>query len=336
MRCLLIISLLTALTPCVRAGVDAQSATWGTRLHPALAKAREAGRPVLVLFTLGSGCPNCAALESEVFESDAWADVRDRYVTVRVPYRAPSKMTREHRVLMASARLQVYPTLYVLDAEGWPCFVRKGFDSGDGKKLLVALEGADPRRPTALRKKCTDGYRELLTWYRTTKMELGETLALAALWPKGTASQRLAWASKLIGPAIAREGRQGGAPYLAVLERGDPCGSKGLLIGGLLDAGRQLLRVDDVAGSLAEFRRAAGLVKAPVGQRTEAHVYLAHAFEKRGAPCRAIEELDRAIAVGGNSKDPHAQRFARFARKKRAMVRACCEPKCVCDAALDR
>lgn len=325
--CILIV-LMPVLAASVRA--DGQSVPWRSGLKPALDAARRDGRPIVLLFTVGENCPNCSALQREVFESRAWRREAAGFVHVRVPYRTPAKMVREHQVLMATARPELFPTVYVLDGEGWPCFVRSGYRPGDAKNLLQGILHADTRRPATLRKACVPGHRELLSWYRRDKLPFGETLAVAALWPQAEASERLDWASILIGPAIARDGCKGGKPYLEVLTRGDPDGRKGYLPKALLASGRQHMALGADRDAAADFRRAANLRKSPVASRLEAEVYLAQTYARLRRPCHARARLRSAIALAPSTKTLASKRLVRFAKRRLTELTPCKPGHCKC------
>lgn len=308
-----------------------QGTVWLDSLKDGLSQARKSKRAVVLLFTMGEACPSCRALATEVFESDAWKLKRAQcYVPVKVRYRRRNQP--EQQVLVATARLQVYPTLYLLDDAGWPFLVRGGFRVGEGPAVIKALDDAKSRaaRPKDWRERGVPGFRKLLTWYRKRDLRFGETLALAALFPHGAIAEKLTWAPSLLAVATAREGALVSQPYLGLLEEHDPVGARGHLSRGLLLAGRQLLGLGRDGAASKVFQRALDLSKAAPAARLEAAVYLAHVYSRIDAPCLVHHHLKDALARWGETPGADAATWITHARKRLEGATPCAGSGCDC------
>lgn len=108
------------------AGADAAKATsakaeWSENFEQAQAKAKSAGRPMLLLFTGSDWCPPCMQLERRVFSSDAFARFAENEVVLMkadFPRRKQDeKIARQNAALQERYPIQGYPTVFILDPE---------------------------------------------------------------------------------------------------------------------------------------------------------------------------------------------------------------------------
>jgi thiol-disulfide isomerase/thioredoxin len=103
------------------AGAAGAAPTWHTRLDPALAAARTAGKPLLVDL-YAEWCGWCHRLEDEVFSSDRFADFAQGFVLLRVDVEDGA----EGAWLRERLGVNGLPTLAIVDAD----LVRMGLVDG--------------------------------------------------------------------------------------------------------------------------------------------------------------------------------------------------------------
>ncbi len=101
----------------------ALGATWMTDLPAAQAKAKEAGKAVLVEFTGSDWCGACIQLRRTVLDApgfDAYAKDKFVLMEVDVPKRKklPGDLLERNRALCARYAVEAYPTLLVMEADG--------------------------------------------------------------------------------------------------------------------------------------------------------------------------------------------------------------------------
>lgn len=263
--------------------------SWSQDLGEALTEATRRDVPVLLLFTVGASCPRCHAFESEVFGAESYgATLGAEMVHVKVD--CLRDRTRACRVLQATAQLRLWPTVYLLTADGWPFHALHGFAAGETLEGFVReVREALPRRSEVARHlgRGRRGYRELLKLYRARDVPFGTTLAAAALQEAGGASRsdRAGWARHLIGPAICR-----GEPwerYLTVVRKHDPKNRKSLLTNTLQEAGRWLLQTRNYESAVRVYEEVLTDPHLRVRERVDTCMGLGFACRKLRRPCTA-------------------------------------------------
>lgn len=114
---------------------------WGTDFEAARRQAGETGRPILADFTGSDWCGWCMKLKKEVFTKPVFQEyARDNLVLLKLdfPQRLPQSeaVRKQNEMLMAHYRVETFPTILLLDAEGRE-LGRTGYQPG-GAKIFVA------------------------------------------------------------------------------------------------------------------------------------------------------------------------------------------------------
>jgi len=96
---------------------------WRTDYGEALQLAAESNRPVLVNFTGSDWCPPCQMLKRQVFDAEGFQNfAAENLVLLEIdfPMRTPQpeELKSQNAVLQERFRIEGYPTLVVLDADG--------------------------------------------------------------------------------------------------------------------------------------------------------------------------------------------------------------------------
>ena len=280
--------------------IPAQS-PWLDDYDAALAAAAKTNGPVLVVATVGSRCPACRALEAEVFGSEAYAErLGPNLVRCRLVYTRRAADRDAQALFAARAQLRGYPTIYLVDAAGWPLFAQHGYESGQAAELidgLVAARGEGARVARVRTASADAPLRELLGWYEEHDVPLGQTLAAARLYTKSGAEEQARFAPRLVAPAIVAGGAEGARPYLDRLRGADPRGERGLLPEGLHRASSQLLRRGDLSAAIPPLAELAALEHASLQLRIDAEMSLGYAWRNQGDLRQAIAHYERAIAL---------------------------------------
>ncbi len=306
---------------------------WHCDLAPAMQEAAATGRPILLLFTVERLCKTCVRLEEDVFGSPAYlTETAGRFVHVKAAYSGPEGCQRARQILAATARLRGYPTVYLLDADGWPCFVRNGYKDESAADYVTALvAGAKSLgRPKELRAQGEKGWRELLGWYRQEKMPFGETLAAAALLPHATPAEQAAWAPIVVGADVARDGAAAAAPHLEHAAAQDGDGAQGFLTATLATASDVLLRGGEHAEAGRLLERLVRLPKAAIEARMEAETSLGWCYRKLDAPCVAREHYLSGAALATGLEGDRAESHRRHAEAQASKLPACPPSGCPC------
>jgi thioredoxin-related protein len=100
-----------------------ESAKWHTNVGEALHLAGEQERPVLVNFTGSDWCPPCMMLKRDIFDTDAFKQYAgESLVLLEVDFPRsggqPEELQMHNRMLAEGYKIEVFPTLLVLNAEG--------------------------------------------------------------------------------------------------------------------------------------------------------------------------------------------------------------------------
>lgn len=124
----------------------AGAAEWGTDYDAALAAAQEQGRPVLVDFTGSDWCYYCVQLKKNVLEHpkfEAWAADKFVFLEVDVPENPAfdQDLLARNRELCSKYRVDSYPTLMVLDAQGRPLGALLGYEGNYTEVQRILAEG---------------------------------------------------------------------------------------------------------------------------------------------------------------------------------------------------
>ena len=120
-------------TPAAGRGAAGEIA-WHTALEPALAKAKEAGKPVMIDF-FATWCPPCKMLDAQTYtDAGVIAETKD-WVMVRID-------VDQNQALAQQYGIRSIPTLVVLNAEG----KETGRDVGflPPSAMLAFMERATP------------------------------------------------------------------------------------------------------------------------------------------------------------------------------------------------
>jgi tetratricopeptide (TPR) repeat protein len=275
---------------------------WIEDFDAALAAAREADGLVLVVATVGSRCRACRALEAEVFGAKAHVErLGGGLVRCRLVYTRRQATGADARALFAArAQLRGYPTVYLVDAAGWPLFAQHGYEPGRASELVDRVVAARADRARVARGRSASdraALRALLRWYAERDLPLGQTLVAGRLYEGCDGEEQARYAPRLVAPAIVESGAAGAEPYLRRLRGTDPRGERGLLPEGLHRAGSQLLRGGDFPRAIALLRELAALERAPIELRRDAEMSLGYAERNRGDLRRAIAHYERAVAL---------------------------------------
>ena len=95
-------------------------AGWTADLDRALATAKKENKPLLVEFTGSDWCPGCIAMRQQVFSKPEFVKAAGKkfiLVEIDMPKRDP-KLAEKNRPLVEKYKIQGYPTVMLLSAEG--------------------------------------------------------------------------------------------------------------------------------------------------------------------------------------------------------------------------
>lgn len=131
---------LVAAGTCLAAGPD-----WLTNLDEAQARAATEKKDLLVDFTGSDWCGFCIQLSQEVFEQDAFAkSAPEHFVLVELDFPRdttgiPGETVARNEDLAREYRVQGFPTIILMDAQGRP-YARSGYRPGGVEKYLAHLD----------------------------------------------------------------------------------------------------------------------------------------------------------------------------------------------------
>ena len=139
----LILGLTTALA--LFSAAAAESGQWLTDAAKAQAQAKSEKKLVLMDFTGSDWCPPCKALTKNVFskpEFAAYAKTNLVLVEVDFPNSKPqsAELKKSNEALQAKFKIDSYPTVIVLDAEGKQVLRESGYGGGSVKEYIAKLE----------------------------------------------------------------------------------------------------------------------------------------------------------------------------------------------------
>ena len=124
-----------------------ESATWLTDLPKAQAQAKAEKKLVLMDFTGSDWCPPCKALHKNVLTKPEFEDyARTNLVLVEVdfPNQKPQSeaLKKANEALQAKFKVDGYPTVILLDAEGKELYRKSGYSGTTVKDFIAMLEKA--------------------------------------------------------------------------------------------------------------------------------------------------------------------------------------------------
>ena len=126
--------------------------TWMEDFPAAQVKARDEKKKLLVYFTGSDWCPPCKALHQRVLTTRAFLDhVKDRYILVKVDFPRnlpqPDNLRAANRILAREFKVESFPTMLVLDAEGQEQNRLNGYENVPVGDFIKALETPPPAPP---------------------------------------------------------------------------------------------------------------------------------------------------------------------------------------------
>ncbi|BCX48269.1 hypothetical protein HAHE_21770 [Haloferula helveola] len=96
---------------------------WGTDWEAAKAQAKKENKPILINFTGTDWCGWCIKLEKEVFSKESFKEyAKDNLVLMEVDFPRKKEQSDElkaqNKKLDKEFKVEGYPTIYLVDAEG--------------------------------------------------------------------------------------------------------------------------------------------------------------------------------------------------------------------------
>jgi len=118
-------------------------ADWTTDYNAALAQAKTQKKLVLLDFTGSDWCGYCKLLDQEVFTQSSFKDFADKnyiLVTVDFPRQTPltDDLKKQNDALGQQFKIDGYPTLIVLDADGKELGRQVGYEPGSGPDAVIS------------------------------------------------------------------------------------------------------------------------------------------------------------------------------------------------------
>jgi thioredoxin-related protein len=118
-------------------------AGWTTNYKAALAEAKAENKLVLLDFTGSDWCGYCKLLHQQVFTTQDFKDFADRnYVLVTVDFpqqkQLPDEVKAQNAALQRQFKVNTYPTLIVVNANGKGQGREVGYTSGSGPGPVIA------------------------------------------------------------------------------------------------------------------------------------------------------------------------------------------------------
>ncbi|MGC3956932.1 MAG: thioredoxin family protein [Verrucomicrobiota bacterium] len=122
-----------------------ESSAWLTDLTKAQALAKAEKKLVLLDFTGSDWCPPCKALHKNVLskpEFEAYAKTNLVLVEVDFPNEKPqsAELKKSNEQLQEKFKIDSYPTIIVLDAEGKVISRKSGYGGTSAKEFIAGLE----------------------------------------------------------------------------------------------------------------------------------------------------------------------------------------------------
>ena len=119
-------------------------ADWTTDYKAALVEAKTQNKLILLDFTGSDWCGFCQLLDKEVLSQQSFKDFADkRYILVTVDFphqkQLPEDLAKQNDALKNHFKIEGYPTLLVLDAEGHELGRQAGYGPGIGPKTVISI-----------------------------------------------------------------------------------------------------------------------------------------------------------------------------------------------------
>ncbi len=123
----------------------AAEGAWLTDHKTALAAAKKAKKPVLMVFTGSDWCPPCKKLHHDVFESEAfkaWAPKNVVLLELDFPRKKelPKEQKQHNDKLKNEFKVTGFPTVIALDAKGKKLHEQSGFGGGSAEDWIKKFE----------------------------------------------------------------------------------------------------------------------------------------------------------------------------------------------------
>lgn len=118
---------------------------WQTNFEAAKAKAKAEHKMLLVEFSGSDWCPWCKKLNADVFDKESFkTEVRKGFVLVNLDYpnqnHQAAELKRQNSELQKQYKVDVYPTIFVMDANGQPV-ARTFYHAGGPDDYMKDLTG---------------------------------------------------------------------------------------------------------------------------------------------------------------------------------------------------
>jgi thioredoxin-related protein len=132
---------------------------WQTNFEAAKTKAKAEHKLLLVDFSGSDWCPWCKKMKTDVFDQENFkVEARKNYILVNLDYpnqkELPAEIARQNRELRKQYKVDVFPTICLMDPKG-QLVSRSGYQSGGPADFLKNMNGfaKTNREIAALRKK---------------------------------------------------------------------------------------------------------------------------------------------------------------------------------------
>ncbi|MFK7852077.1 MAG: thioredoxin family protein [Akkermansiaceae bacterium] len=129
---------------CAGSGL-AEDKLWLTDFEAAKAQAKKEGKPIFINFTGTDWCGWCIRLEKEVFEKEEFKKyAKESLVLMEVDFprkkKLPKEVAEQNKKLDKEFKIEGYPTLYLLDADGKKISGDVGYREGGAAAYVEHLK----------------------------------------------------------------------------------------------------------------------------------------------------------------------------------------------------
>jgi protein disulfide-isomerase len=117
-------------------------AHWTTDYKAALTQAQQENKLVLLDFTGSDWCGYCKLLDKEVFPDTSFKDfIAKNFISVTVDFprstKLPDALTQQNTQLQEQFKIDGFPTLIVVNADGKELGRMVGYNPGSGPKAVI-------------------------------------------------------------------------------------------------------------------------------------------------------------------------------------------------------
>lgn len=117
------LSIFLALASALALQIKAAEASWSEDFAASLARAKDEGKPVLLLFTGSDWCSYCILMENQVFSTSTFANyASDNLVLVKADFPRSPGLSEETKAQNAALAREFgvngFPTVFVLSSNG--------------------------------------------------------------------------------------------------------------------------------------------------------------------------------------------------------------------------